>query len=417
MVDAYGSSVVGLAKVAIDTAGGGGVQDTAVLLLKEVGPGGLGDLVGATGVDVHDGVPEVVVHVGEGLVAEDTGVVDNNVDTAEGVDGDLDNGITVLGGVLGTDSLATHLLDLVDDIIGVDKVVDDDGSTVLGKSQAVGAADTSATASDEGNAAGEVELLALLVGAHLLGLLEEGQEVVGTAGVLGVGEVDDLVPLLEDGIGSVGVVALEELAAGALPPELGDVATTDLEDGAALAGVALVSEDGDEGNNPLRLHEGKKIRGHDGLGHTAGSNRSDDVGDDVVLGTLLGKSLGEANHGELGGRVVGLAEVAEKTSGRGGVDDTAILLLAEVRPGSAGGLVAALDVDLEDEVPVGILHVLEADIAEDTGVVDDDINAAELLDGSLDDLVAVLDAVVVGNGLAAGLLDLLNNNIGSLIVF
>jgi hypothetical protein len=71
-------------------------------------------------------------------------------------------------------------------------------------------------------------------------------------------------------------------------------------------------------------------------------------------------------------------------------------------------------VDLEDEVPVLVLHVLEADIAQDAGVVDEDIDAAESLDGRLDDAVAILDAVVVGDGLAASGLDLVDDNIGSL---
>jgi hypothetical protein len=71
-------------------------------------------------------------------------------------------------------------------------------------------------------------------------------------------------------------------------------------------------------------------------------------------------------------------------------------------------------VDLDDEVPILILDVLEADVAEDTGVVDQHIDAAESLDGGLDDALAVLDGIVVGNGLAAGSLDLVDNNIGSL---
>jgi hypothetical protein len=71
-------------------------------------------------------------------------------------------------------------------------------------------------------------------------------------------------------------------------------------------------------------------------------------------------------------------------------------------------------VDLEDQVPVLVLHVLEADVAQDAGVVDQDVDAPKGLDGRLDDLVAVLDAVVVGNGLAACGLDLVDDDIRSL---
>ena len=56
-------------------------------------------------------------------------------------------------------------------------------------------------------------------------------------------------------------------------------------------------------------------------------------------------------------------------------------------------LVCTLDVDAVDQVPVRILHVLEAHIAEDTGVVDKDINATKGLDRSVDDAVTVARSV------------------------
>jgi len=71
-------------------------------------------------------------------------------------------------------------------------------------------------------------------------------------------------------------------------------------------------------------------------------------------------------------------------------------------------------VDLHDEVPVLVLDVLEGDVAQDTGVVEEDIDAAKRLDGRLDDALAVLDAVVVGDGLAASGLDLVDDDISSL---
>lgn len=70
--------------------------------------------------------------------------------------------------------------------------------------------------------------------------------------------------------------------------------------------------------------------------------------------------------------------------------------------------------DSVDQIPVGILHVLKADIPQDTSVVEQDIDAAEGLDGGLDDCFTVLDAVVVGNGLAAGGTDFLDDIICSL---
>jgi hypothetical protein len=73
-------------------------------------------------------------------------------------------------------------------------------------------------------------------------------------------------------------------------------------------------------------------------------------------------------------------------------------------------------VHLEDEVPVLVLHVLEADIAQDASIVDEDIDAPKRLDGRLDDPVAILDAVVVGYCLAARGFDLVDDDICGLCV-
>lgn len=70
--------------------------------------------------------------------------------------------------------------------------------------------------------------------------------------------------------------------------------------------------------------------------------------------------------------------------------------------------------DFVDEVPVGLLHVLEADIAQDTGIVDEDINAAKGINGRLDNRIAILDGIVVGDGLAACGADLFDDFVGGL---
>jgi hypothetical protein len=64
-------------------------------------------------------------------------------------------------------------------------------------------------------------------------------------------------------------------------------------------------------------------------------------------------------------------------------------------------LVCSLDVDVVDEIPVRLLHVLEADISQNAGIVDEDIDATERVDGRLDDGFSVLHRVVVGDRLAA----------------
>jgi hypothetical protein len=72
-------------------------------------------------------------------------------------------------------------------------------------------------------------------------------------------------------------------------------------------------------------------------------------------------------------------------------------------------------VDLEDQVPILVLDILEADVSQDTSVVDEDVDTAERLDRSVDDLVAVLYRVVVCDGLSASLLYLVDDDIGGLV--
>jgi hypothetical protein len=70
--------------------------------------------------------------------------------------------------------------------------------------------------------------------------------------------------------------------------------------------------------------------------------------------------------------------------------------------------------NVHNEVPVLILHVLEADISQDAGIVDQDVNTSEVLDSGLNDLLAIRYAIVVSYGLTTCSLDFIDDNIGSL---
>lgn len=133
----YSRCVVGLAKVSVDTAGRGGVDNTTKLLFQEVGPGSLGDAVGTSEVDVHNRSPKLVIHVGECFVTQVTSVVDNNINSAEVVNSSLDNGWTIFTGGLGSDGLAASLLDFLDYWLRVHKVVDNNGGTILSKHECI----------------------------------------------------------------------------------------------------------------------------------------------------------------------------------------------------------------------------------------------------------------------------------------
>ena len=121
--------------------------------------------------DVEHGVEQVRLHVVERLVAQDAGVVDDDVDLAEGVDGGLDDGLAALGrgdrvGV--GDGLAAGGLDLVDDELGgpgvaagpVDgaaEVVDDDQRAAWRRAERVLPAEAAARARDDRHLAVETE--------------------------------------------------------------------------------------------------------------------------------------------------------------------------------------------------------------------------------------------------------------------
>ena len=100
---------------------------------------------------------------------------------------------------------------------------------------------------------------------------------------------------------------------------------------------------------------------------------------------------------------------------RGGVDDAAVALVAHELPGRLGDVEGAAEVHVEHRVHLVGRHVLERRVAQDAGVVDDDVDLAEGVDGRLHDRRAALgrgDAVVVGDGLAAGRLDLVDDLLG-----
>jgi len=111
-----------------------------------------------------------------------------------------------------------------------------------------------------------------------------------------------------------------------------------------------------------------------------------------------------------------LAETSKETGCRGGIDDSSILLFSEVWPCSSSTLIGTLDMNIHNKVPVLVLHILEADIPKDARIVDQNVDAPEVLDSGLNDLLAICYAVVVGYGFTACSFDLIHHNIGSLLL-
>ena len=70
--------------------------------------------------------------------------------------------------------------------------------------------------------------------------------------------------------------------------------------------------------------------------------------------------------------------------------------------------------NFDDQVPVLVLHILEAYISKNARIVDQDINPSKLLYGGFDDLFTISHIVVVGNGFTACCSDLVDDNISGL---
>jgi hypothetical protein len=71
-------------------------------------------------------------------------------------------------------------------------------------------------------------------------------------------------------------------------------------------------------------------------------------------------------------------------------------------------------VNLDDQVPVIIFHILETDVPQNASIVDQDVNPAKRIDSSLNYVLAVLDTIVVRDCLTTRISDLVDNDIGGL---
>ncbi len=138
----YRRSIVGLSEVAVNSTGACGVDNATILVLQHVRPSSLGDLVGSAQVNVNNRVPQIISHVSESLVSENTSVVDQNIDTTVSVDGGLDNSWAILARGLVAHGLSTELLDLLDNRLGVNQVVNHNLGAKFGELKAVSTAKT-----------------------------------------------------------------------------------------------------------------------------------------------------------------------------------------------------------------------------------------------------------------------------------
>ena len=68
--------------------------------------------------------------------------------------------------------------------------------------------------------------------------------------------------------------------------------------------------------------------------------------------------------------------------------------------------------DHHNKVPIFIGHFLEGNVAEDTSVIDEDIDGTECIDSGLDDLFSKLDRIIICDSLTTSSFDLVDDNVG-----
>ncbi|CAB5066697.1 unannotated protein [freshwater metagenome] len=134
-----------------------------------------------------------------------------------------------------------------------------------------------------------------------------------------------------------------------------------------------------------------------------------------------GCDVREGSDACLGSAVVGLARVAVDTRHRCGVDDPAahrlagLGLLAPVRSSPATRGEGSLEMHIDHGIPLLLGHVREHAVAQDSCVVDDDMQVPEGLDRGVDEALGTLPVrhtLAVRDRLAAHALDLVDHLLG-----
>ena len=148
-------------------------------------------------------------------------------------------------------------------------------------------------------------------------------------------------------------------------------------------------------NDPLQYllghgahHVGIDIAGRDGVDR------------DALGGAFLGQRLGEAVDAGFGGSIVHLAVLAALAVDRADVDDAAELARPHAFDDGPGAVEAGRKVGADDIVPVVVGHPVHGAVPGDAGIVDQDINWAEI---RLDPGDAFLDRFEVADVKLVGL--------------
>ena len=135
-----------------------------------------------------------------------------------------------------------------------------------------------------------------------------------------------------------------------------------------------------------------------GVGHGGDDKAwSDGVVADVAHTHFLGCALREADDTSLRGAVVALVGIARHAHHRAHVDDATTSLLPHDGLHGLGEVEYRLEVHIDDGIPLLLGHALQRCVLGDTRIVDEDVDAAEVFDDFVDDLVRLLKVGSVGS--------------------
>src|SRR5688500_8565 len=139
-----------------------------------------------------------------------------------------------------------------------------------------------------------------------------------------------------------------------------------------LVGAAQTA-DGNPRDDLLE-HVGRHRRDHLGVDVTG----RDRVDGDAGPRAFLGQRLGEAVDAGFGGRIIDLPVLAGLTLDRADIAAAAIFARVHSLPDRLGHVEAAAEIDVDHRVPRLAVHPLHRAVAGDAGIVDEDVDRAEL---------------------------------------
>ncbi|MOA32796.1 hypothetical protein D3C78_1540450 [compost metagenome] len=114
--------------------------------------------------------------------------------------------------------------------------------------------------------------------------------------------------------------------------------------------------------------------------------RRDGIATNAVAPQIDGQRPGEPVHAGLGAAVGGMPGVGAQAFDRADIDDTAATL-AQLRQQGLGQEHRGTHVDGHHAVPVILAHLVQRQLEHESGIVDQDVGAAEsLLDRPRDDI-------------------------------